>query len=846
MADILCIVENVTRGAVPAADGANQIADILPLLRRSRSAADRQNYTRAAAAYRLCDSLAQVDKDCDAGWSDVLSNLRQVAIVYGRRIKVDGDLAGRVGAAQRSFGLTMDDSLEVWVEREFPPWLRASSGMIRSVEDLTDRRTDSTVLGDGLLHAALDSATYASPAQKAVVASALAMPPGHTLLACLPTGGGKSLVFQLGAYLSAATQSRKCTVVVVPTVALALDQYSRSRDLLARAGWPEASAAYHGSLSAEDKRSIATRLREGRLSLLFTSPEALIESSLHDSLIDAARCGHLDYIVIDEAHIVMDWGDSFRTSFQMLSPLRRILLRESKGSLRTALLSATLDEETSEGLRRLFSEEHSLVEIRGDMLRPEPCFCLDKPHSRDERFDRILSVIPLLPKPLILYVISPDDADAWKTRIEGNGFRRVACFTGKTPGSERDRLLDLWNGNHLDMMVATSAFGMGVDKPDIRTIVHCCLPESINRFYQEVGRGGRDGLASLSLLSVVPSDCDAAFNLRKSSHLTADSLVKRWSAMRHSGKAASGDTFWLDSAETPPHLEQEITGGRNIGWNKTNLMFLYRHGLIDLLDVKQADDAQGPMFLVHLVEREVLEDPERLMARLTPVRDEERRQIVQELEAMKELVNRPKRSCWSQRIRGVYPLAYPVCGGCPACRVGDDSQLLLGTFTQQPYVPDRHDIRTPGLRGCIGQWLAGRRELLLSPIKPAEIRTARGLGDLMTTCLESGIRHLVVAESFDRTTWHDAFSLLPQDGLGIHFVWELDELWESSRGILFGPVALLYPAETGLVQRSYKWATGYMNETTANSVIHIAPVDTYIASERRQLKDLVNGLVYDI
>ena len=123
-----------------------------------------------------------------------------------------------------------------------------------------------------------------------------------------------------------------------------------------------------------------------------------------------------------------------------------------------------------------------------------------------------------MPRPIIIYVSKRDDAKEWKKKLIEKGYRSVEIFSGSTVDSERERIIRQWNHDEIDIIVATSAFGMGVDKRDIRTVIHCCLPESINRFYQEVGRGGRDGFASISLLSYV-YDEDTSVQDGLTSHL---------------------------------------------------------------------------------------------------------------------------------------------------------------------------------------------------------------------------------------------------------------------------------------------------------------------------------------
>src|SRR5262249_27888177 len=153
--------------------------------------------------------------------------------------------------------------------------------------------------------------------------------PGHTLIVNLPTGSGKSLVGQAPALVH--KDAGNLTLFVVPTVALALDQARQmsqyfSRPVSGARGWP---LAWYGGMPPHERSEVRSRITDGTQRLLFTSPEALI-TSLSRSVFDAAAAGMLNYLVIDEAHLVTQWGDDFRPAFQALAGLRKALLQHSR------------------------------------------------------------------------------------------------------------------------------------------------------------------------------------------------------------------------------------------------------------------------------------------------------------------------------------------------------------------------------------------------------------------------------------------------------------------------------------------------------------------------------------
>ena len=448
--------------------------------------------------------------------------------MFQRYIQVHEDIAAPLRKIASDFGLSIDYANEVNAINSYPDWFQHAEHL-EDVFRLKKRRSTVPQIGDGLLYEMAHYTHYLSTEQKILIQGVFNMGEGQTLLGCLPTGGGKSLIGQLPAFVETrggtvhgAVSGAGSTIVIVPTVALAIDQYESSKKIFKNAIDEEHSPqAYYGGMSEERKKLICNGVRNGTIPLLYTSPEAVLSGRLHHALMEGARNGRISRLVIDEVHIVVDWGSAFRTDFQLLSILQRKLLEASGGRLKTVLLSATLTDEAVGILKTLFKNQAGFSEIRSDALRFEPMYFIDCPKDEWERQKRMVEVLPLLPRPIILYVTSREKAAFWEEYIKTNGFLSVTSFTGDTGDTEREVILEKWNKDEIDMIVATSAFGMGVDKPDIRTIIHLCLPESVNRYYQEVGRGGRDGFASISLLStVLKEDEREAHSLTKTSVLT--------------------------------------------------------------------------------------------------------------------------------------------------------------------------------------------------------------------------------------------------------------------------------------------------------------------------------------
>lgn len=427
---------------------------------------------------------------------------------------------------------------------------------------------------------------YRSVGQRAAIRSALLTPPGATLAVDLPTGEGKSLVFQAIDKVGFASNpsgsaAEGVTLVVVPTVALAYDHENACR------GSTDQFLAYVGGAGEERRATIRTLVGQGNQGLVFAAPEAACRS-LRPALMAAARSGRLKAIVVDEAHLVDAWGTGFRTDFQSLSGLRRELVAAApEGQApRTVLLSATLTPETLDTLKVLFSDPGEFKVLSTGQVRPELEYWVASTSPQEVRNARVVEALYHLPRPAILYVSEVKDAKAWGGRLHNLGFRRMAIFHGETPDHLRKRTLASWRAGNLDLVVATSAFGLGIDYAHVRAVVHACVPETFDRFYQEVGRGGRDGCASISMIIPAHSDLNVAKGLNEERVLSVDRGLTRWKAMFEHPDSIhlEGMTFRLrlDVAPSQSTDDIDLVGERSLQWNARLLTLLARAGLIRL------------------------------------------------------------------------------------------------------------------------------------------------------------------------------------------------------------------------------------------------------------------------
>jgi len=562
-----------------------------------------------------------------------------------------------------------------------PRWPRLS--FLPAQPDLFDdafkgvpSRAPATVRADPLLQDALGLPTYTGDGQREAVRALLHLPAGDTLIANLPTGTGKSLLAHLPPLFEVEGM---LSLAIVPTVALAMDQATRMRELLQKRH-PNRELpplAFHGGLTLEERNVVRSAIRNGAQPILFTSPEYAV-GSLREGLEDAAANGRLNHVVIDEAHLVIGWGNGFRPAFQLLPALVRMLrVKATDRNVRVVLCSATLTGTTIHDLQHLFGPPERTYVVSAVHLRPEVRYSFLR-SQEGNRTERVLEAVRLAPRPFILYVTRPDEAERWLTVLRATGMRRLNMFTGDTSSTERERLLKEWSGNQLDGMVATSAFGLGVDKIDVRTIVHATLPDSLDRYYQEVGRAGRDGRASASLLLHTVDDDDQAHGLAYPSLITDEKGYERWIVLIDHAKphATLPDVSWVELERLPSHLRVRSEASRD--WNVRTLTLMARAGLVELvaLEARQRPGDEAPQKLsdaTHAAVR-ILDDAHRnpaiFNARMSRAKQDVRHAAERGLTAMQAVaagdveISEALRQMYSVS-RGVWAPVTVCCGGCP-------------------------------------------------------------------------------------------------------------------------------------------------------------------------------------
>ncbi|HYE42654.1 MAG TPA: DNA helicase RecQ [Caulobacteraceae bacterium] len=329
---------------------------------------------------------------------------------------------------------------------------------------------------------------------------------GRDALAVLPTGGGKSVCYQIPAMLRPGVG-----LVVSPLIALMADQVAA----LKQQG--VAAARLDSNVSLDDRSEIWRAAQAGELDLLYVSPEGLAQPHM----IDRLHRLDLALIAIDEAHCVSQWGHDFRPDYRGLGRLAELF----PGVPRIAV-TATADARTREDIQRSLHLEQARVFV-DSFARPNLQLSAERKEnaSRARADERVVELVAeRRGRAGVVYCGSRDGTERLAEALRQNGVPAAAYHAG-LDGRERDRRLTKFLADDGAVIVATIAFGMGVDKPDVRFVIHVDPPSSIEAYWQEIGRAGRDGEPAEGITLYGPSDI--AWALRRIDSRPMDEEVKR-------------------------------------------------------------------------------------------------------------------------------------------------------------------------------------------------------------------------------------------------------------------------------------------------------------------------------
>ena len=306
------------------------------------------------------------------------------------------------------------------------------------------------------------------PGQEEVIRAVL---DGRDALVVMPTGAGKSLIYQLPALLLPGL-----TVVVSPLIALMKDQTDKLDELGVDA-W-----TINSSLSAREKREAETAVGDGEGKILYVTPERFRDRDFFELLLDR----QVSLFVVDEAHCVSQWGHDFRPDYMMLGAIADRLGRPP-----VMALTATASPEVREDIGRQLRMREVFVHV-AELVRPNLFLEVLPTVNENEKDAALERILRTADGTGIVYVATVKEAE--RLYEEFGKRHALALYHGKLGANERHEAQDRFMAGEVKAVVATNAFGLGIDKPDIRFVIHYHFPGSLEAYYQEAGRAGRDGL----------------------------------------------------------------------------------------------------------------------------------------------------------------------------------------------------------------------------------------------------------------------------------------------------------------------------------------------------------------
>jgi ATP-dependent DNA helicase, RecQ family len=465
------------------------------------------------------------------------------------------------------------------------------------------------------------------PGQEEAIHSILS---GRDTLVVKPTGSGKSAIYQIAGLLIDGP-----TVIVSPLIALQKDQLDsiHNQDLAK-------GSVVNSTLRSGELRAAWEKLAEGDTEYFFLSPEQLQKPEVIANLVSAQP----SLFVVDEAHCISEWGHDFRPDYLKLGSVIESLSHPTVLAM-TATASPAVREEI---VRRLGMHQPAIV-VRG-FDRPNIWLGVKTFESEKAKVDALIDAVAEEPKPGIIYVATRKHAEEIGTALSERGIR-VVYYHGGLKASERSQIQSDFMSGEADVIVSTNAFGMGVDKSDVRFVFHADIDDSLDSYYQEVGRAGRDGLPAKAILFYRPENLSVQKFLKGGGKLAGQEIEQ-----------VAEQVFQADSPIDVKELrERTLLSERKV---MKALNRLEEQGAVEVLpggEVQQADDA-----------------PDLKAAVAESAKEQERRKEYEALRLEKMRMYAELGSCRREYLLQYFgDEAAPACGNCDICQSAQQAKAPL-------------------------------------------------------------------------------------------------------------------------------------------------------------------------